>query len=106
MTKLVTWLMVLVLAGATSLAAACDLQCSLHDSAEGASDAPCHSEGPQPIPAKHEVHSTVAAKAPGVLPVLVGTMQVAVCALTTHESAAVLILPSVMAASGSLVLRI
>jgi hypothetical protein len=106
MTKLVTCLMVLILAGATSLAAACDLQCSLHDSAEGASDAPCHSEGPHPAPAKHEVHSTVAAKAPGVLPVLVGTIQVFVCALATHESTAILILPSVAAASGSLVLRI
>ncbi len=75
MVKLVASLLVVVLAGATALALACDLQCKLQDSSGAASDGPCSSHDSHPSMAKHSLNTTAVVKAVVALPVLAATIE-------------------------------
>jgi hypothetical protein len=75
MAKLVAGLLIVVLAGATALALACDLRCKLQGSSRAASDGPCSSHDSHPSMAKHSLNTTAVVKAAATVPVLAARIE-------------------------------
>jgi hypothetical protein len=63
MLRFVAMLTVIVLAGAASLAPACDLQCQLIELPGSTSGLPCHSHDSHPAAPKHTVQAQAVSKA-------------------------------------------